>query len=262
MPWAGGQLSLAVRNPRRQDLQGIIDWRVEELKRLGVEVIYNHPAELDDITSLESDVVIVATGGLPQLPPLETGQSNVITSWDVLSGEFKPEGSVLFYDDNGTHSSLSAAELLAQTGINLEIVTPERTLGVDVGGVNHVPYARSFNENEVRVTLNQRVLRIEKNDSKLKVDIGSDYSDHFSSRVVDWVVVDHGTLPNADLYFELKPYSNNGGEVDYDALLKGNPQPRSEDNSKLFDLYRIGDAVANRNIHAAVYDALRLVKDI
>ena len=262
MPWAGGQLSLAVRNPRRQDLQGIIDWRLQELKRLGVEVIYNHPAELGDITSIESDVVIVATGGLPQLPPLETGHSNVVTSWDVLSGEFKPEGSVLFYDDNGTHSSLSAAELLAEAGANLEIVTPERTLGVDVGGVNHVPYARSFNENEVRVTLNQRVLRIEESDSKLKVDIGSDHSDHFSTRVVDWVIVDYGALPNADLYFELKPFSNNGGEVDYDALLKGNPQPINEDDSKLFDLYRIGDAVANRNIHAAVYDALRLVKDI
>ena len=220
MPWAGGQLSLAVRNPRRQDLQGIIDWRLQELKRLGVEVIYNHPAELDDITSIESDVVIVATGGLP------------------------------------------AAELLAEAGANLEIVTPERTLGVDVGGVNHVPYARSFNENEVRVTLNQRVLRIEESDSKLKVDIGSDHSDHFATRVVDWVIVDYGALPNADLYFELKPFSNNGGEVDYDALLKGNPQPINEDDSKLFDLYRIGDAVANRNIHAAVYDALRLVKDI
>ena len=27
-------------------------------------------------------------------------------------------------------------------------------------------------------------------------------------------------------------------------------------------LFRIGDAVASRNIHAAVYDALRLVKDL
>ena len=65
-----------------------------------------------------------------------------------------------------------------------------------------------------------------------------------------------------DLYFEFKPYSKNGGEVDYDALIKGNSQPQNEDGSKLFNLYRIGDAVANRNIHAAVYDALRLVKDI
>ena len=41
MPWAGGQLNLAVRNPRRKDLQGIVDWRVTELKRLGVDVRYD-----------------------------------------------------------------------------------------------------------------------------------------------------------------------------------------------------------------------------
>jgi hypothetical protein len=28
-----------------------------------------------------------------------------------------------------------------------------------------------------------------------------------------------------------------------------------------FRLYRIGDAVAARNVHAAIYDALRLCKD-
>jgi hypothetical protein len=29
-----------------------------------------------------------------------------------------------------------------------------------------------------------------------------------------------------------------------------------------FQLFRIGDAVATRNTHAAIYDALRLVKDL
>ena len=29
-----------------------------------------------------------------------------------------------------------------------------------------------------------------------------------------------------------------------------------------FRLFRIGDAVAARNTHAAIYDALRLVKDL
>ena len=29
-----------------------------------------------------------------------------------------------------------------------------------------------------------------------------------------------------------------------------------------YRLFRIGDAVASRNIHAAVYDAIRLMKDI
>ena len=53
----------------------------------------------------EPDVVIVATGGLPQLPELEDGGDRMVTSWDVLGGDVTPTGDVLFYDDNGTHSA-------------------------------------------------------------------------------------------------------------------------------------------------------------
>jgi N-methyl-L-proline demethylase len=67
-------------------------------------------------------------------------------------------------------------------------------------------------------------------------------------------------LPLADVYFELKPRSANLGRVDYDALLAGKPQPDTG-AANTFRLYRIGDAVASRNIHAAIYDALRLCKD-
>ena len=262
MPKAGGQIALTVKNKRRQDFQGVVDWRLAELDRLGVETIYDHIAEEEDISVLNPDVVIIATGGLPQMPPLEKGVELAVTSWDVLSGEVKPQGSVLLYDDNGTHSALSAAEIIAQSGADLEIVTPERTLGIDIGGVNHVPYARTFNERETRVTLNQRVMNVRKENDQLVVELGSDHSLHRSIRVVDYLVVDHGTLPNADLYFSLKSLSCNQGEVDHTALLDGQPQPCFEKEQDSFALYRIGDAVANRNIHAAIYDALRLMKDI
>ncbi len=262
MPKAGGQIALTVRNKRRQDFQGVVDWRLAELDRLGVEIIYDHIAEQEDIIALNPDVVIVATGGLPQMPPLEKGVELAVTSWDVLSGEVIPQGNVLLYDDNGTHSALSTAEIIAQSGADLEIVTPERTLGVEIGGVNHVPYARTFNETETRVTLNQRVMSASKENDRLVVELGSDHSSHRSTREVDYLVVDHGTLPNADLYLELKSLSCNQGEIDHNALLNGQPQPCFEDEQESFALYRIGDAVANRNIHAAIYDALRLMKDI
>ena len=262
MPKAGGQIALTVRNKRRQDFQGVVDWRLAELDRLGVEIIYDHIAEQEDISALNPDVVIIATGGLPQMPPLEKGAELAVTSWDVLSGEVIPQGNVLLYDDNGTHSALSTAEIIAQSGADLEIVTPERTLGVEIGGVNHVPYARTFNETETRVTLNQRVMSASKENDRLVVELGSDHSSHRSTREVDYLVVDHGTLPNADLYLELKSLSCNQGEIDHNALLNGQPQPCFEDEQESFALYRIGDAVANRNIHAAIYDALRLMKDI
>jgi N-methyl-L-proline demethylase len=262
MPWAGGQIRLAARNPRRKDLIGIVEWRVSELARLGVDVRYDVLAEGSDVTALEPDVVIVATGGLPQLPDIAEGAERVVTSWDVLGGDVKPVGEVLFFDDNGTHSALSAAELIARSGARLEIVTPERMLGIDIGGMNHVPYARAFNETDTRITLNQRVHAVRPEQGRLCVEIGSDHSPHLSVRHVDWVVADHGTAATADLYFELKAQSTNLGAVDYGALLEGRSQSLTKNPDARFQLFRIGDAVASRNIHAAVFDALRLVKDL
>ena len=224
MPWAGGQIQLAARNPRRRDLLGIVEWRERELARLGVDVRYDVLAEPDDVTGLDPDVVIVATGGLPQLPELEAGADRLVTSWDVLGGDVTPSGDVLFYDDNGTHSAMSAAEMIARSGARLEIVTPERMLGIEVGGMNHVPYARAFNETDTRITLNQRVRAVRLEAGRLCVEIGSDHSAHRSVRHVDWVVADHGTAATAELYVELQPRSSNLGAVDHAALLQGRPQ--------------------------------------
>jgi hypothetical protein len=180
----------------------------------------------------------------------------------VLGGDVTPTGDVLFYDDNGTHSALSAAEMIARSGANLEIVTPERMFGIEVGGMNHVPYARAFNECDTRITLHQRVLSIRPEDGRLCAELGSDHTPHRSVRHVDWVVADHGTAALADTYFELKPSSTNLGAVDYGALIDGRPQSLIRNTDGAFQLFRIGDAVSSRNIHAAVYDALRLVKDL
>jgi hypothetical protein len=81
-------------------------------------------------------------------------------------------------------------------------------------------------------------------------------------RHVDHVVVEHGTLPNDELYFDLVPFSRNLGAVDHAQLLAVRPQSIRTNPAGGFDLFRIGDAVASRNIHAATYDALRLCSAI
>jgi heterodisulfide reductase subunit A-like polyferredoxin len=78
----------------------------------------------------------------------------------------------------------------------------------------------------------------------------------------DQIVVEHGTIPLDEVYFDLNPLSKNLGAVDYDALIEGNPQRVERNSEGKFKLFRIGDAVSSRNIHAAIYDALRLVKDL
>ena len=80
------------------------------------------------------------------------------------------------------------------------------------------------------------------------------------SRRVDQVVVDHGSLPADELYFSLKPDSTNLGEVDLEALIGSQNQMVVNNPQGKYQLFRIGDAVASRNVHSALFDALRLCK--
>ncbi len=258
----GGQVRLAARARRRSELIGIVDWRMDRCRDLGVEFRFDTWAEADTVRDLAPDVVIVATGGIPNTGFLGAGEEYVLSSWDVLSGSAMPKGRVLLFDDNGGHPGLQAAEMIAASGAALEIVTPERFFAPDVGGLNHVAYARCFQDHDVAITINRRLLEVARHDDHLAAVIGSDYGDRVDTREVDAVVVEHGTVPLDELYFDLKPDSRNGGELDYRALLAARPQQIVRNPAGRFSLFRIGDAVSSRNIHAAIYDALRLVKDL
>lgn len=254
----GGQVRLAAAAPRRRDLIGIVDWRVSEARLLGVDLRFNTYAEADDIRALNPDVVVVATGGMPNTDVLTSGHNLVLDTWDILSGDRHPSGRVLVYDDNGNESALGVAELLADRGCEVEIVTPERTLGIGVGGMNSPAYLAAFADHDVRTTLATRLRSVTKGPDGLIAELGSDYTDRTWRRNVDAVVVEHGTVPNDELYHCLVPGSVNLGEVDQDALLGDRRQNVRTNPQGRYQLFRIGDAVTSRNIHAAIYDALRL----
>ena len=254
---AGGQVNLLVQNPRRREMVGIIDWRLSELERLDVAIRYNTFAEAEDVRALTPDVVIIATGGLPQAPQMD-GQALTVSSWDVISGAVKPAARVLVYDDGGAHAGMTAAELLAKAGAEVELISPERFFAPDIGGLNHVPYMRAFQEAGVRITITTRVSGVRRDGNALIATLGSDFAPGWSAeRRVDQVVVEHGTTPMEELYFALKAESRNLGAVDYGALTGEGAVFPVKNAGGAFTLYRIGDAVAARNIHAGIYDALR-----
>ncbi len=258
----GGQIRLTAQSRRRSEMIGIVDWRMEQCQAAGVEFRFNTWAEVADVLAEKPDVVIVATGGLPQLPDLASGADRVVTAWDILSGDVRPGQNVLLYDDAGDHAALQAAEVLAASGASVEVMTPDRAFAPEVMGMNLVPYMRALQFGKTRFTVTYRLNAVRPEGNQLTAVVGSDYLlDRSETRSFDQIVVNHGTAPNADLYFELKPLSENLGAVDYEALIAGQPQPDGK-GPRGFRLYRIGDAVESRNTHAAIYDALRLVKDI
>lgn len=255
----GGQIRTAAASPRRQDLIGIVDWRVAELKHSSAELHCGVYAERSDVLAEEPDVVVVATGGVPGREFLHSGAEFVSDSWDVLDGSVRPSGEVLVYDDHGGHQAMDAAEVLANRSANVHIVTPERSLAPDVGSMNSPAYLEVFAEHDVQTTLGWQLTSVERtDDGRLRARLYSEYAHTLQHMTADHVVVENGTLPNDELYFALRPDSSNFGELDHDAYLDLRPQQTVHNPSGTFQLFRIGDAVASRNIHAAVLEGMRL----
>jgi hypothetical protein len=121
---------------------------------------------------------------------------------------------------------------------------------------------RSLQKLDVTFTVTFTFEAVERQGNRLLAHIGSHYGGVAKTRIVDQVVINHGTVPLDDLYFELRPGSRNLGEVSHDQLIAGRRQSVVRNPEGGYQLFRIGDAVAARNTHAAIYDALRLMKDI
>lgn len=261
-PDAGGQIRLTARSERRREMISIIEWRMEQCLARGVKFNFNTFAEAEDVLAECPDVAIIATGGMPHTDVLSEGNDLVASSWDIIAGDVKSGRRVLVYDDAGDHAALQAAELIAASGAHVEIMTPDRSFAPDVMAMNLVPYMRALQDKDVRFTVTYRLKAAKRSGNMITAVIGTDYSAFTEEREFDQIVINHGTIPLDELYFDLKPRSKNLGFVKQEALVFGQPQPLDANPKGEFALYRIGDAVSARNTHAAIYDALRLVKDI
>ncbi len=259
---AGGQIRLTAQSKRRAEMIGIIDWRMEQCLAKGVTFQFNSWAGAAMIEAEKPDVVIIAAGGYPHTEVLKAGNDLVVSSWDIISGDVKPGTNVLIFDDAGDHAALQAAEVIAKAGGRVEIMTPDRSFAPEVMAMNLVPYMRTLQKLNTVFTVTYSLESVERQGNRLKAKVGSDFGGVNQERIVDQVVVNHGTIPLDELYFELKPHSSNLGAVDYDAFIGGGRQAIATNPSGKYQLFRIGDAVEARNTHAAIYDALRLVKDL
>ena len=256
----GGQLTLAAKLDWRGSLLTVAQWLEAQCQRLKVDMWTGYLADVEMVEKFNPDIVVLATGGLPNIGPIEGGE-HVTSSWDILAGRAKPGERVLLFDDQGSDAGMSCAVFLSERGSRLEVATPERHLGIETGATTFPIYLRNLYDRGARISPDLRLRRVQATGNKLVATLRNEYTLKEETREVDQVVSDHGTLPNEELYLELKPRSRNLGAVDYHALVAGNPQTIVTNPEGEYMLFRVGDAVAGRNVHAALFDSLRLCKE-
>jgi 2,4-dienoyl-CoA reductase-like NADH-dependent reductase (Old Yellow Enzyme family)/pyruvate/2-oxoglutarate dehydrogenase complex dihydrolipoamide dehydrogenase (E3) component len=139
----GGQMRLAGLQPRRAQITDLIAWYARQLDKLGVDVRYNTYLDADDIAAIGADVVVLATGSLPN----DTGFQKALPNVDRLPGidlnsVWSPEDvmgrsarlgkRIVVLDEGGHWKGIGTAWHLASEGHEVTIVTPDAMIARDL----------------------------------------------------------------------------------------------------------------------------------
>ena len=253
----GGQVLLAAQASWRRELAGIVEWRARELERLGVEVCLDAPVEAVGDGAPDADVVIVATGGVPDLDWID-GAEHCTSVRDVLTGVAGAGEDSIVYDGTGRHAALTAAEAIKQAGGEVAFFGLDGHLAMEMSYAEQVVWRRRTYEIGIEPRLDRRLERVAREGNRLRVTFRNELTEEAEEHETGRIVVEHGTRPADALFRALAGRSSNRGALDQRALLAGEPQPEGDG----FQLFRIGDAVSSRNIYASVLDAFRLCRTL
>ncbi|HET9091466.1 MAG TPA: mycofactocin system FadH/OYE family oxidoreductase 2 [Acidimicrobiales bacterium] len=231
-PEPGGNVRLAAVVPNRAELGDLVRNQVRECRELGVRLELGTAADAASVLARSPRAVVVATGSRPEEPYWVDRSSAVQVAdvTEVLAGLVAPEGSVLVVDELGFHQATSVAELLADRGAEVEIVTPGMVVGQDLGVTLDLE-GFTMRAAAKQITLStDRVVMSMADDAVVLLHHPTGREER---RLVDWVVL--AVPPRAEdrLYFELA------------------------EAAPSLACHRVGDCVAPRRAHSAVIEGER-----
>ena len=139
----GGQFRLAGLQPRRAQILDLMGWYERQFTKLGVSLHYHSFLETAEIEADAADVVILATGSLPEpqgfqrwLPHLAAlpgiGLGGVWSPEEVLRREARLGDAVILYDEGSNWRGVGTAWAMAEAGKQVVLVTPEAFVGKEI----------------------------------------------------------------------------------------------------------------------------------
>jgi 2,4-dienoyl-CoA reductase (NADPH2) len=235
---AGGQVRVAATVPNRAEFGDMIRNQLNECERVGVKFEYGVGVWPGLVEERKPDHVIVATGAEPSRPwwapgPDQPGAASVVDVREVIEGTApdggpQPGQTVVVVDEIGFHHATSVAELLADRGCTVEVVTNGMVVGQDLGITLDMEnwWMRAGTKGIVQTT---DLVPMGMADGELTL-LHHPTGQH-QTRRPDWVVLAVPPNPVEWLYHDLKAAG--------------------------VSVQRVGDCLAPRRAHAAVIDGER-----
>ena len=155
----GGQMRLACIPSFKQEIKPLIDYFLAQLGKLQIKLHLEKEASLNEIEDLKPDVVVIATGARPAIPPI-TGLENphVSTAWDLLAGGVKFNGKIVVV--GGGKVGCEVAEFLAEEKQDVTIVEMLAEIATDMGPENRRWTLSRLKDKGVKVLTNTKLTQI------------------------------------------------------------------------------------------------------
>ena len=183
----GGQLRAAAAGPTREELLDFVFYLERELDRLAVDVRRGTAADATAVVAEEPDLVVCATGATPEPPAFAVDAvARVVDVWQLLGGQAGelPESAVVVDDGSGFWHAISAAELLAERGVSVELVTPARAVGIEIPEESVANVHRRLRSNGVRFRILSNVTAVDGTTVRLADAVNGEPSETTADLVV------------------------------------------------------------------------------
>jgi hypothetical protein len=184
------------------------------------------------------------------------GAHLAVTSWDILSGDIAAAKDVLICDHTGRHEAVATADHLSALKHRVTLTTIDAHSATEMGYPDRMIFHKRLAAQSVNTLPYQRLSALKKDGNRLVATLTHELTHQAHDVTTDQVVLEVGTDPLAEVFFELRQQSANNGVSDVEAMANWSAQP--EPTGKGFSLHRLGDAVSSRSIHAALLEAYRL----
>ena len=229
----GGQVPVAASVPSRAEFADLTRNLEAEVRRLGVTMRMGVSVDPDLLLAEAPDAVVLATGARPSRPSWAGELPRIVDVRDVLEGRARPSGTVLVYDELGFHQATSVAELLADRGCAVEVVTTGMVVGQDLGvTLDLEAWNVKAAASGIRQTVDMVVVSTASSEGlTVRLEHHPTRTEH--ERTVDWMVCSVHQRPEDELWTALRTVAP-------------------------FVLHRAGDCLSPRRAHSAVIEGHRV----
>jgi NADPH-dependent 2,4-dienoyl-CoA reductase/sulfur reductase-like enzyme len=227
----GGQLVPGSTPGHKSELRSLIRFQKKQAELFGVQCHLNYEVGVEDIQSVQPDVVVLATGSLPALPSVDGINNDIVLTYeDVLDGGGPPSYKNVVVIGGGP-TGLELALHLAEYGCETTVVEMLPKIGSGLEAMTKKMILNRLKKHGVTILTDTRLLKVDDNGVTVaRQDTPAQFIE------ADKVIIAIGTRPDTRLYDRIKSLG--------------------------YKIYQVGDCLEPRNAKDAIYESAVLGRRI